>query len=84
MALLFFSATLITNAAGPSFFRFIQAIPLPNVEGRIDHMSVDVEGQRLFIAALGNDSVEIVDLRAGETQSYSRQIPRASGCGMDS
>jgi hypothetical protein len=35
-------------------------IPLPGVEGRIDHFSVDVPGQRLFIAALENGSVEII------------------------
>jgi DNA-binding beta-propeller fold protein YncE len=46
--------------------RLVQTIPLPGVEGRIDHMAVDVTGQRLFIAALGNNSVEVVDLRAGE------------------
>jgi DNA-binding beta-propeller fold protein YncE len=65
IALLFFSVARITNAASP-LLRFVQAIPLPSVEGRIDHLAVDVEGQRLFIAALGNNSVEVVDLRAGK------------------
>jgi DNA-binding beta-propeller fold protein YncE len=46
--------------------RMLQTIPLPKVEGRIDHMAVDVKGQRLFIAALGNNSVEVLDLRAGK------------------
>jgi YVTN family beta-propeller protein len=45
--------------------RLAQTIPLPNVEGRIDHLAVDVEGQRLFVAALGNNSVEVIDLKAG-------------------
>jgi hypothetical protein len=35
-------------------------IALPGVEGRIDHFSVNVPGQRLFIAALENGSVEII------------------------
>ena len=43
-----------------------QTIPLPGVEGRIDHMSVDVKGQRLFVAALGNNTVEVVDLAQGK------------------
>ncbi|MGE5218812.1 MAG: YncE family protein [Chloroflexota bacterium] len=43
-----------------------QTIALPDVEGRIDHMAVDVKGQRLFVAALGNDSLEVLDLRAGK------------------
>src|SRR5579862_7187160 len=40
-------------------------IPLPGVEGRIDHLSVDVKGQRLFVSALGNGTVEVIDLHAG-------------------
>jgi hypothetical protein len=46
--------------------RMVQTVPLPRVEGRIDHMSVDLKGQRLFIAALGNNTVEVLDLRSGK------------------
>ena len=42
-----------------------RTIPLDNVTGRIDHMAIDVAGRRLFVAELGNDSVDVVDLRAG-------------------
>src|SRR5262245_24263038 len=45
--------------------RLVQTIPLPHVEGRIDHMAVDLQGQRLFVAALGNNTLEILDLKAG-------------------
>jgi DNA-binding beta-propeller fold protein YncE len=41
-------------------------IPLPNVEGRIDHFSVDVKGQRLFVAAVDNHTLEVVDLKSGQ------------------
>lgn len=37
-----------------------------SVQGRIDHFSIDLPGQRLFVSALGNDSVEVIDLRRGE------------------
>ena len=37
-------------------------IPLGNVNGRIDHMAIDLARQRLFVAELGNNSVGIVDL----------------------
>jgi DNA-binding beta-propeller fold protein YncE len=50
-----------------------KTIPLPKVGGRIDHMAVDVAGQRLFVAALGNNTVEVVDLKAG------RRIQSLSG-----
>jgi len=41
-------------------------IPLPNVKGRIDHLSVDVKGQRLFVAAVDNHTLEVVDLKSGQ------------------
>ncbi len=40
-------------------------IALPNVDGRMDHFGVDVKGQRLFVSALGNHTVEVLDLQAG-------------------
>ena len=43
-----------------------QTIALPGVEGRIDHFALDVAGERLFVCALGNNTVEILDLRKGE------------------
>ena len=43
----------------------VQTIPLSDVRGRIDHLAVDAERDRLFVAALGNDSVEVLDLRQG-------------------
>jgi hypothetical protein len=41
-------------------------IPLGNVAGRIDHFAFDAERQLLFVAEIGNDSVGIVDLKAGK------------------
>jgi hypothetical protein len=41
-------------------------IPLPNVNGRIDHLGVDVKGQRLFVAAVDNHTLEVVDLKSGQ------------------
>lgn len=43
-------------------FRLESQIPLAGVHGRIDHLAYDAGGHRLFVAALGNNSVEIVDL----------------------
>lgn len=46
--------------------KLVRNIPLPSVEGRIDHCAFDVAGQRLFVCALGNNSVEVIDVRNGE------------------
>lgn len=43
-----------------------QTILLPGVEGRIDHFAYDPSDERLFLCALGNSSVEVVDLRKSE------------------
>ena len=46
--------------------RLIQTIPMPKVQGRIDHMALDIEHQRLYVAALGNNTLEALDLRAAK------------------
>src|ERR1700692_4505226 len=46
--------------------RLVQTIPLPGVRGRLDHMGVDLENKRLFVAASGNNTLEVVDLTAGK------------------
>jgi len=42
------------------------AIELPRVQGRIDHLAFDGASQRLFVAALGNNTVEVLDVKAGK------------------
>jgi DNA-binding beta-propeller fold protein YncE len=41
--------------------RQLAAIRLPGVTGRIDHLTFDSRGQRLFVAALGHNTVEVLD-----------------------
>jgi DNA-binding beta-propeller fold protein YncE len=43
-----------------------QTIPLPGVERRIDHFAFDAGADKLFVCALGNNTVEVLDLRKGE------------------
>jgi hypothetical protein len=52
-------------AGDPALLVLEQKIPLGKVSGRIDHLAVDPERHRLFVAELGNNSVAIVDLNAG-------------------
>ena len=42
----------------------VASIALPGVTGRIDHLAYDAPGRKLFIAALGNNTVEVVDVAA--------------------
>jgi len=43
--------------------KFLRAINLPRVEGRIDHLALDSTGERLRVAALGNNTVEVLDVK---------------------
>ena len=62
--LLLSAAVLKAQANQP--LKLERTVELPDVQGRIDHMSLDMAGQRLFVSALGNNTVEIVDLKAGK------------------
>ena len=44
-----------------------RVIPLPGVERRIDHLAVDPSGKRLFVAAFGNGTLEVLDVERGAT-----------------
>ena len=55
----------MTVAAQPAPLSFIGTIALPGVEGRIDHLAFDAATRRLYVAALGNNSVEVLDAGAG-------------------
>jgi YVTN family beta-propeller protein len=52
--------TTVTNKG----LQLIAIIQLPNVSGRIDHLAFDSRNQTIFIAALGNNTVEVVDLKS--------------------
>jgi hypothetical protein len=56
------------HGQGPVQLELERTIALPNVSGRVDHLAVDVPHQRLFVAELGNGSVERIDLSSGETR----------------
>jgi hypothetical protein len=49
----------------PAVLRYAANIPLANVRGRMDHVSVDVPGRRLFAAAYDNHTLEVIDLAGG-------------------
>lgn len=59
-----YAAAAIDAQSAP--LKLKQTIPLPGVEGRIDHFAFDRLNQRLFVCALGNNSLEVIDARKGE------------------
>lgn len=68
----------VTNLS-PMPIGLVQTISLPNVSGRIDHMDIDVNGQRLFVAELGNNSLDVLDLKAGKRISSISGLDEPQG-----
>jgi len=64
-------ATTLANGAGQASLELVATIAMPNVKGRIDHFAVDLKGHRLFVAALGNDTVEVIDTA---TNRHARSV----------
>ena len=63
---LFAGFAIQTSAQEKQALRLVQTIPLPGVKGRLDHMGVDLEKKRLFLATVDNNTLEVVDLTAGK------------------
>ncbi|HWK11874.1 MAG TPA: hypothetical protein VNR64_17570 [Vicinamibacterales bacterium] len=50
-----------TEAQSTTALQQVGTISLPGVKGRIDHLAFDDARQRLFVAALGNGTVEVLE-----------------------
>jgi hypothetical protein len=50
---------------GTDLLKLEKEIPLPGVKGRIDHMAINLKDKVLYMAALGNNSVEVIDIDKG-------------------
>lgn len=59
------AATPCPRAQSATALKQVGTIPLPAVSGRIDHLAYDAARQRLFVAALGNNTVEVLDIAKG-------------------
>jgi DNA-binding beta-propeller fold protein YncE len=56
-----------------------QTVAMPNVKGRIDHLVFDAVGQRIFLCALGNGSLEIIDVKNGTVLQSIKNLSSPQG-----
>ena len=66
LSIMLFLASGALGAEEPAALVFAKTIALPGVKGRFDHFAIDTKAHRLFIAALGNNTLEIIDLAAAK------------------
>ena len=57
-----FSGCNAQSSYGTDQLTLTKTIPLPGVKGRIDHLDVNLKGGIVYVAALGNNTLEVVDL----------------------
>jgi DNA-binding beta-propeller fold protein YncE len=81
--LIFLSAALAALAMAEDALVLSGKIALPGVEGRIDHLAADIAGQRLFIAAIGNNSVEVLDLKTNQRTGSLSDLPEVQSVVFD-
>jgi hypothetical protein len=56
-----------------------EQIPVPGVAGRLDHFSADTKRRRLFVSALGNNSLEVIDTFAGRVIHSIKDLAEPQG-----
>jgi DNA-binding beta-propeller fold protein YncE len=56
-----------------------EEIPVPGVAGRLDHFTADVKRKRLFVSALGNNTVEVIDVFSGKVIHSIRGLAQPQG-----
>lgn len=74
-----FTLSLATPAHAEPPLHPTTTIPLPGVEGRIDHMAFDPTTNRLFVAALGNDTVEVIDTKSAKPVAHLTGLKKPQG-----
>jgi len=58
---------------------FQHSITLTGVSGKFDHFAIDLAGNRLFAAATGNHSVEVIDLATGRVAQSITGLSKPHG-----
>jgi DNA-binding beta-propeller fold protein YncE len=56
-----------------------EQIPVPGVTGRLDHFTADFKRKRLFVSALGNNSLEVIDTFAGRVIHSIKALAQPQG-----
>lgn len=66
---------------GTHLLHIDKIISLPDVRGRIDHLDINLKDQVVYVAALGNNTLEAVDLRTGNIIHSIKGLNEPQGIG---
>ena len=74
-------STVLAQVAARDFLplQLEEQIPVPSVAGRLDHFTADARRKRLFVSALGNNTVEVIDVFAGRVVHNIKGLAQPQG-----
>ncbi|MDP4215692.1 MAG: YncE family protein [Bacteroidota bacterium] len=81
LSLFFFSRCQGQPSFGKDQLKLTRTIPMPEVKGRIDHMDVNLKEGFVYVAALGNNTLEVVDLANGRVLHSITGLDEPQGIG---
>jgi len=64
---------------GNNYLILEKVIPLPDVSGRIDHLAFNETRQVIYVAALGNNTIEAIDLPGGKVMHSIKGLHEPQG-----
>src|ERR1051325_8929755 len=70
---------LFFSAQANDALKLIGTVPFPGVTGRFDHFAIDEQGQRLFVAALGNNTVEVINVSNKDRVTFITGLRKPQG-----
>ena len=72
---------VLAQATEPLPLQLESKMSLGEVNGRIDHMAIDVPSRQLFVAELGNDTVRVMDLNERRVRHVITGLKQPQGLG---
>jgi DNA-binding beta-propeller fold protein YncE len=80
----FFAGAITFNSCqaqeyGKQFLTLEKEIVLPNVQGRIDHIDINIKDRIAYVAALGNNTLEVVDLKSAKVTGSIKGLDEPQG-----
>jgi len=66
---------------GEQYLKLERVIPLPGVKGRIDHLDINLKDGVVYVAALGNNTLEAIDLQQGKLLHSIKGLEEPQGVG---
>ena len=69
----------IGGASADAPLELVRKIPLKGVDGKLDHLTVDAKGMRLFVANKPNNTLDVVDLKKGSLIKQIADQGKVSG-----